>query len=72
MSQIARDLARRLAAAGVDASVLAASRKRHGVGARGGDQSRRAASPDRYLLEAYGPSEIESSALGNRRQEERP
>jgi hypothetical protein len=72
MSQIARDLTRRLAAAGVDASVFAAlvsemaaacaeAINREGLGAQ-----------VVYLLEAYGPGEIESIAFGKRPLKKHP
>jgi hypothetical protein len=72
MSQIARDLARRLTAAGVDATALAvlvndmAAARAEAVN-REGLQAQTA-----YLLEAYGPGEIESFALGNRPRQDQP
>jgi hypothetical protein len=71
VSQIARDLTRRLVAAGVDTSVLialvsdmattrAAAINREGLHAQ-----------IAYLLEAYGPGEIESFAFGNQSRERR-
>jgi hypothetical protein len=72
VSQIARDLARRLTVAGVDASVFAAL-VNHMAAARAeainheGLQAQIA-----YLLEAYGPGEIETLAFGNQPREERP
>jgi hypothetical protein len=72
MSQIARDLARRLAAAGVDASALAAlvtdiAAARAEAINREGLQAQIA-----YPLEAYGLGEIESLACGNRLREKQP
>jgi isopentenyl diphosphate isomerase/L-lactate dehydrogenase-like FMN-dependent dehydrogenase len=72
MSRIARDLVRRLAAAGVDASVLAVlvsdmTEARAEAINHEGLQAQIA-----YLLEAYGPGEIETLALGNRQREDRP
>jgi hypothetical protein len=72
MSQIARDLARRLAAACADASVLTAlvtdpaSARAEAIN-REGLQAQIA-----YLLEAYGPGEIESFVLGNRARQDQP
>lgn len=63
MSQISRDLARRLVAAGVSTSALApivtdmAAARAEAIN-REGLQSQ-----VEYLLEAYGPSEIEDIAL---------
>jgi len=72
MRQIARDLARRLAAAGVDARALAAlvnemATARAEAINREGLQAQTA-----YLLQAYGPGEIESFALGNRPRQDQP
>jgi hypothetical protein len=72
MSRLTRDLARRLAAAGVDASTLA--KKVSDLA------SCRAAAINReglqaqidFVLEAYGPCEIEAIALGSLPREERP
>jgi predicted DNA-binding transcriptional regulator AlpA len=72
MSRPARDLARRLTSAGIDPSVLVAS-VNDMASARAEAINREGLQAQiSYLLEAYGPSEIESLALANRRQEERP
>ena len=72
MSRIGRDLARRLAASGVDVSVLAAivndmAAARSEAINREGLEAQIA-----YLLEAYGPDEIERLTLSHCPREKRP
>lgn len=72
MNRTARDLTRHLAEAGVDAAALAAlvndmAAARAEAITREGLQAQFA-----YLLEAYGPDEIEHVALGDRPRGERP
>lgn len=70
MSRIARDLARRLVVAGVDASILdapvndMAAARADAINRKGLDAQ------IAYLLEAYGPGQIETLALGDRPAEE--
>ena len=72
MSQVACDLARRLAAAGVDASVLAASVNDMTEARAEAINREGLLTQIAYLLEAYGPGETESLAFGNRPREQQP
>lgn len=72
MSRIARDLARGLTAAGVDASGLAALVSDMAATRAAAVNGEGPASQTAYLLEAYGPDEIEHLALGNPPRGERP
>ncbi len=72
MSQATRDLARRLVAAGVDASVLAALVSDIAAARAEAINHEGLHAQIAYLLEFYGPGEIESLALGNRSREEQP
>jgi hypothetical protein len=72
MSRTARDLTRHLAEAGVDAAALAAlvsdtaAARAEAINADG------LHAQIAYLLETYGPGEIEAFALGNLPSGERP
>jgi hypothetical protein len=72
MSQIARDLARRLAAAAVDASTLAALVNDMAAARADTINSDGLQAQVTYLLEAYGPGDIERLAFGNRRRKGQP
>jgi hypothetical protein len=72
MSRVARDLARRVAAAGIDASALAAVVNE--VAAARADAINREGLEAQvaYMLEAYGPGGIGAVALGNLPRGEQP
>jgi hypothetical protein len=72
MSQIARNLARRLVAAGLDASVLSVLVKDTAAARAEAINSEGLQAQIAYLLETYGPGEIESIAFGNRPRKEQP
>ena len=72
MSRLARDLARRLTGAGIYPSVLAAFVNDMALACAEATNREGLQAQISYLPEAYGPSEIGSFALANRRQEERP
>ncbi len=65
MSRTVRDLARRLAAAGVDSSALAAAVSDLAAARAEAINSDGLQAQIAYLLEAYGPGDIEAVALGN-------
>lgn len=66
MSWIARDLARRQAAADVDASPLVALVIDRAAARAGAINRERPEAQIAHLLEAYGPAEIESFVLRSR------
>jgi hypothetical protein len=70
MSRIARDLARRLTAAGVDASVIAALVSDVGAARAEAINREGLQAQIAHLLEAYGPAEIEQLVSGKRPGEE--
>lgn len=72
MSRVARDLARRLAAAGIEASALAAI-VNEAAAVRADAINREGLKAQiAFLLEAYGPGEIERMALNDRREASGP
>ena len=72
MSRLARDLARRLTSAGIGSLALAAFVNDMALAREEAMNSEGLQAQISYLLEAYGHGEIESFALGNPRQGERP
>lgn len=72
MSRLARHLARRLATAGIDASALAALVSEMAAARAEAINSEGLQAQIAYLLEAYGPGDIDAIALGNLPRERGP
>jgi hypothetical protein len=72
MSGTTRDLARRLAAAGVDSSALVPAVNDLAAARAEAINTDGLQAQISFLLEAYGPSEIEAVALGNLPHGDRP
>jgi hypothetical protein len=72
MSRMVRDLARRLTAAGIGESALAATVNELAAARAQAINSEGLQAQIAHLLEAYGPDEIEAIALGNSPAEKQP
>jgi hypothetical protein len=68
MSRVARDLARRLAGAGIDSSALAAIVNETAVARAEAINADGLQAQIAFLLEAYGPGEIERMAFDHQRK----